>query len=64
MRSFGSGVLAIAATSASAFSVAAGAALLTVPGDHPTIQSAIDAAVAGDEVVVDPGVYSETIDFL
>ncbi|NNC87093.1 MAG: right-handed parallel beta-helix repeat-containing protein [Akkermansiaceae bacterium] len=34
---------------------------LRVPGGHPTIQAAIDAAVAGDVVLVDPGSYKERI---
>ena len=35
-----------------------------VPADHPTIQAAIDAATTGDVIVVAPGTYLETIDFL
>ncbi len=37
---------------------------LTVPGDAPTIQIAINLAVNGDEVVVAEGEYFENIDFL
>lgn len=44
--------------------VDAGASVISVPGDAPTIQAAIDGAVAGDEIVVAPGVYRETIDLL
>jgi parallel beta-helix repeat protein len=41
----------------------ASAATLTVPGQYATIQLAINAATAGDVVVVSPGTYSECIDF-
>lgn len=36
---------------------------LRVPQDHPSIQDAIDASVDGDVVCVDPGTWTETIDF-
>ncbi len=37
--------------------------VITVPGDYPTIQSAINAAIYGDEIVVSPGKYVENINF-
>ncbi|MCK5051421.1 MAG: hypothetical protein KAS53_06775 [Candidatus Cloacimonetes bacterium] len=36
---------------------------LRVPEDHPTIQSAINFAVSGDVVIVQPGIYKENINF-
>lgn len=34
---------------------------IQVPGDHPTIQAAIDAAHDGDTVLVGPGLYQEQL---
>jgi len=39
------------------------AAQINVPGDHTTIQSAIDASIDGDVVIVSPGRYVENIDY-
>ena len=41
----------------------ASAATINVPNDHATIQAAVDAAVAGDTVEVETGVYNERVTF-
>ncbi|HEX2711363.1 MAG TPA: choice-of-anchor Q domain-containing protein [Candidatus Acidoferrales bacterium] len=41
----------------------AAAAELRVPGDFPTIQEALDAAMPGDTILVDPGTYTENLQF-
>ncbi len=46
------------------FDVAARASEIHVPQDHPTIQQAIDVAADNSEIIVAPGMYEETIDFL
>lgn len=61
-RSLGRGILhllAFPATLAVAITLAgpAAAAIRLVPGAYPTIQSAIDASIPGDEVRVAPGSY-------
>jgi hypothetical protein len=42
----------------------AAAASIYVPEDQPTVQAGIDAASTGDSIVVAPGIYLESIDFL
>ncbi|MBA7476468.1 hypothetical protein ES707_11854 [subsurface metagenome] len=45
-------------------SLVCSAAVITVPQDYSTIQSAIDAAFDGDEIIVSPSTYYENINFL
>jgi hypothetical protein len=47
-----------------AFACLAHAATVHVPGDQPTIQLGISAATIGDTILVAPGVYAESIDFV
>ena len=46
------------------FGALAGAATINVPGDYATIQDALGAAVNGDTILVQPGTYTEQINFL
>lgn len=46
-----------------AYSFANAQQTIRVPGDAPTIQSAIDVAHDGDTVFVSPGTYNESLDF-
>jgi hypothetical protein len=39
-----------------------GDGIVEVPGDHPTIQAAVDAAAEGDLVLIAPGTYNEAVD--
>lgn len=52
------------ALAASAGLGASQAATIRVPADQATIQSGINVAQAGDQVLVAPGSYRETLDFL
>ncbi len=51
-------LIVLAVSVAVAFVTTARADIINVPGDYPTIQEAIDAAVDGDEVVVADAVYT------
>ncbi len=39
------------------------AEILRVPGDFPTIEEALEAAVDGDQILVDPGTYVGSLNF-
>ena len=55
--------LPLLATWAALLACPCAAGVLHVPGEFPTIQSALDVAVAGDAVEVAPGTYGEKIVF-
>jgi len=56
----GFGVMA-AALMLAAGACAASASTLRVPTEFATVQSAVDAAVAGDTVLIAPGIYNEAV---
>jgi hypothetical protein len=47
-----------------AFFVQVEAAVIAVPADQPTIQAAVNVAVGQDTVLVSPGTYVETVNFV
>ena len=53
--------LALLLVGTAAFSPRVYAGDVHVPGDYPTIQEAVDAALPGDTVLVGPGTYPESI---
>ncbi len=64
-RTVAAGRLVLAAMALAALALStgtAGAAVLRVPEDYPTIPGAIDAAAFGDSVLVGPGTWSDTVD--
>lgn len=50
-----------ASTSLAPISRSGGPATINVPGDHPTVQAAVDAAAPGDLILVSPGTYAEAV---
>jgi hypothetical protein len=58
-RSYITGIISIFLTWS-----ASSATIINIPDDYPAIQQGIDASSDGDTVLVQPGIYTENIDFI
>ncbi len=56
-------LLAVLAMAVVLFPLTAGATIINIPGDYPTIQEGIDHGLDGDTVLVQPGTYYENLNF-
>ena len=61
---FNAAVMACVLCVATAIAHDSEAATIRVPAGYVNVQQAISAALSGDTVIVSPGTYFETIDFL
>ena len=61
MAQLGAFAVVLGVGAAACGSDAGSPSVIAVPGDHSTIQEAVDAARPGDLVLIDPGTYRETV---